>query len=118
MLQDDAKLIKIRDNIENKVVKHLEELKQNDFDKYVKFYEVYGNHLKFGVYSSFGSKNNDTPAAITMHPIVISTYSLNIFFIVCFLISQIFSMSFLIFFCFLFFAFSIKNHLYHHYWQI
>lgn len=58
MLQDDAKLIKIRDNIENKVVKHLEELKQNDFDKYVKFYEVYGNHLKFGVYSSFGSKKD------------------------------------------------------------
>ena len=37
---------------------YVEELKQNDFDKYVKFYEVYGNHLKFGVYSSFGSKKD------------------------------------------------------------
>lgn len=58
ILQDDRKLAKIRDNIESKVIKNLEELKQNDFDKYVKFYENYGNHLKFGVYSTYGTKKD------------------------------------------------------------
>lgn len=58
MLQDDAKLTKIRDNIESKVVKNLEDMKANDFEKYTKFYDVYGNHLKYGIYTSYGAKKD------------------------------------------------------------
>ena len=56
MLQDDVKLKKIRDNIEQKVIKNLKEMKDNDFEKYTKFFDIYGNHLKFGVYSTYGAK--------------------------------------------------------------
>ena len=58
ILQDDAKLTRIRDNIEQKVIKKLKEMKENDFEKYSKFFDVYGNYLKFGIYSTFGGKKD------------------------------------------------------------
>ena len=58
ILQDDNKLNKIRDNIESKIVKKLKELKDQDFEKYSKFFDVYGEHIKFGIYSSYGYKKD------------------------------------------------------------
>ncbi|MGP1414184.1 MAG: molecular chaperone HtpG [Bacillales bacterium] len=56
ILQNSPLLRRISDNIENKVISKLKEVKKDDFDKYKKFYEIYGNHIKFGIYSTFGSK--------------------------------------------------------------
>ena len=56
ILQDDVKLTRIRDNIESKIIKKLTEIKNDDFEKYSKFFDVYGNYLKFGIYSTFGGK--------------------------------------------------------------
>lgn len=56
ILQNSPLLRRISDNIENKVISKLKEVKKDDFDKYKKFYEIYGNHIKFGIYSTFGNK--------------------------------------------------------------
>ena len=58
MLQESAKLSKIRDNVENKVVTNLKEMKDNDFNKYSKFFDIYGNYIKFGIYGSYGAKKD------------------------------------------------------------
>ena len=58
MLQEDPRLKKISETIENKIISNLKELKTNDFEKYLKFYKLYGDHLMFGIYSSYGFKKN------------------------------------------------------------
>ena len=58
MLQEDTRLKKISETIENKVVSNLKELKTNDYEKYLKFYKLYGDHLMYGIYSSYGFKKN------------------------------------------------------------
>ena len=58
MLQEDSRLKKISETIENKVISNLKELKTNDYEKYLKFYKLYGDHLMYGIYSSYGFKKN------------------------------------------------------------
>lgn len=56
MLQKNQNIRKIRDNIENKIIKSLKELKKDDFEKYSKFYDNFGEFLKYGIYYSYGAK--------------------------------------------------------------
>lgn len=56
MLQEDPRLKKISETIENKVISNLKDLKNSDYDKYLKFYKLYGDHLMYGIYSSYGFK--------------------------------------------------------------
>ena len=58
MLQEDPRLKKISETIENKVISNLKDLKNSDYDKYLKFYQLYGDHLMYGIYSSYGFKKN------------------------------------------------------------
>jgi Molecular chaperone, HSP90 family len=58
MLQNSPVLRRISDNIENKVVAKLKDLESTDFDKYVKFFNTFGDHIKFGIYSTYGSKKD------------------------------------------------------------
>lgn len=58
MLQEDPRLKKISETIENKVISSLKELKNSDFDKYLKFFNLYGDHIMYGIYSSYGFKKN------------------------------------------------------------
>lgn len=58
MLQGDPRLKKISETIENKVISNLKDLKNSDYDKYLKFYKLYGDHLMYGIYSSYGFKKN------------------------------------------------------------
>ncbi len=58
MLQEDPRLKKISETIENKVISNLKDLKTKDFEKYLKFYSFYGDHLMYGIYSSYGFKKN------------------------------------------------------------
>ncbi len=57
ILQNSPILTKIATNIENKLIEKLKDLKNNDYDKYLKFFDIYGDNLKFGIYSSYGMKN-------------------------------------------------------------
>lgn len=57
MLQENKNIIRIRNSIENKVISNLKELKEKEFDKYSKIYDLYGSALKYGLYESYGNKN-------------------------------------------------------------
>src|SRR5690625_321123 len=54
MLQHDRQLKMIEKNITRKIRQELQALLRSDRDKYVKFYDVFGRQLKYGVYSDFG----------------------------------------------------------------
>ena len=54
ILQQNKQLDKISNSIEKKIISELKSIKENDFDKYVKFYEAYGLNIKWGVYDNYG----------------------------------------------------------------
>ena len=58
MLQNSPVLRRIEDNIENKVIAKLKDLETTDFEKYTKFFKIYGDHIKFGIYSTYGMKKD------------------------------------------------------------
>ena len=59
LLQQDRQLKLIAKSIEKKIKSTLEELLENDREKYEKFFEAFGMQLKYGIYSSYGM-NNET----------------------------------------------------------
>ena len=59
MLQKSPLLAKVEKNLEKKLVEKLKSLQKEDPEKYAEFYKNYGNFLKFGIYSSYGSKASD-----------------------------------------------------------
>lgn len=58
MLQHDKQLTKIAANLEKKVIKHLQELQNDEPEIYKEFFEALGINLKFGIYNSYGEKND------------------------------------------------------------
>lgn len=83
MLQEDVRLKKMSDIIESKLVNALKDLKTSDNEKYQKFWELYGDHITYGIYSSYGFKK-DTLADLLVYktlnndkPIDLKTYKEN-----------------------------------------
>ena len=58
MLQHDKQLSKIATNLEKKVVKHLQELQNDNPEVYKEFFEALGINIKFGIYNSYGEKSD------------------------------------------------------------
>jgi molecular chaperone HtpG len=56
-LQHNPILAKIKGNVVNRVLKSLEELKDVDYDKYVKFYKEFGAYLKEGAGNDFANRD-------------------------------------------------------------
>ncbi|MBI2804634.1 MAG: molecular chaperone HtpG [Planctomycetes bacterium] len=56
ILQQSAPLEKIKSNLTSKVLNTLEEMKRNDFEKYVDFYRELGVFLREGAYQDFENK--------------------------------------------------------------
>lgn len=54
MLQQDKKVKMIAKSIESKIKKELEDMLNNDFENYKKFFKNFGMQLKFGVYNNYG----------------------------------------------------------------
>lgn len=54
VLQQTRVLKTISKNIENKIKKRLEDLRDNDREKYERIYDNFGIQLKYGVYNNFG----------------------------------------------------------------
>lgn len=54
MLQQDRKVQLIAKNIEKKIKNELEDLLENDREKYEKFFDAFGIQLKFGIYNNYG----------------------------------------------------------------
>lgn len=59
MLQHDRQLKLIAKALEKKIAGELAKMRNNDREKYEKFFAAFGNQLKWGIYSSYGS-NKDT----------------------------------------------------------
>ena len=53
-VQHDRQLQKIASSIEKQIRKELQDMLQNDRDKYVEFYKAFGLQLKVGVYNNWG----------------------------------------------------------------
>lgn len=58
MLQQSPILKKISENVEKKILDKLKEIKKTDFEKYTGFWKNFGEHLKYGLYSTYGSKKD------------------------------------------------------------
>ena len=58
ILQDSPMMKKISENIEKKIIAKLNEVKDNEFEKYLKFWKAFGEHIKFGIYESYGFKKD------------------------------------------------------------
>lgn len=58
MLQKSPIMEKIATNIEKKIIEKLKDVKENDFETYKKFFEIYGEHIKYGIYSTYGGKKD------------------------------------------------------------
>jgi len=56
ILQQNTILTKIKKSSVKKILNELKKLKNKDFDKYLKFYNIFGKVLKEGVYSDFENK--------------------------------------------------------------
>jgi len=67
ILQQSPIMTKISENIEKKVIDKLKEIKKTDFDNYVKFWEAFGEHIKFGIYSTYGGKKELLEDVLVFH---------------------------------------------------
>ncbi len=54
ILQHDYQLKLIAKNIEKKIKNELSKMLKNEREKYIKFFEAFGNQIKLGVYADFG----------------------------------------------------------------
>ena len=70
MLQQSPYLSKISENVEKKIVDKLKAIKNTDFDKYVKFWNAFGEHVKFGIYSSYGTKKELLEDTLIYHSLL------------------------------------------------
>ena len=67
ILQTSPVLRSIADNLEKKIIARLKDLKENDKEKFEKFWKAFGEHIKFGVYSSYGMKRDLLEDVLVFH---------------------------------------------------
>lgn len=67
MLQKSPALSKIATSIEKKLIDKLKGMMDNDREKYEKFFKAFGDHLKFGIYSTYGMKAKDLQDLLLFH---------------------------------------------------
>lgn len=58
MLQHNRQLKVIETNLEKKIKAELKRLMENDYDKYVKFWNSFGLQLKYGILNNFGANKD------------------------------------------------------------
>ena len=67
LLQKTPEMSKIAKNIEAKVIAELKKTKKNDNEKYLKFFDMFGEYLKYGIYSSYGMKKDELQDLLLFH---------------------------------------------------
>ena len=67
ILQQSPMMKKISENIEKKIISKLEEVKKEDLEKYKKFWESFGEIIKYGIYSSYGFKKDALQNLLIFH---------------------------------------------------
>ena len=59
ILQQSKQLKLIAKNIEKKILKELNDMLENERDKYEEFFKTFGVNIKYGVYDNYGAKKDD-----------------------------------------------------------
>ncbi len=67
ILQHSPIMDKIAENVEKKVVDKLKEVLKEDKEKYVKFWKNFGEHIKYGIYSTYGGKKELLQDVLVFH---------------------------------------------------
>ncbi|GAQ18187.1 high temperature protein G [Oceanobacillus picturae] len=67
MLQHDRQLKLIEKNINKKIKKELQNILRDDRDKYESFFKAFGQQLKFGVYSDYGTNKEVLQDLLLFH---------------------------------------------------
>ena len=67
MLQQSPIMQKISENVEKKIVDKLKDLKKTDFEKYITFWKAFGEHIKYGIYSTYGAKKELLQDVLVFH---------------------------------------------------
>jgi len=67
ILQQSPIITKISENVEKKIVDKLKEIKKTDFDKYLTFWKAFGEHIKYGIYSTYGFKKDLLQELLVFH---------------------------------------------------
>ena len=67
ILQHSPIMDKIAENVEKKVIDKLKEILKEDKEKYVKFWKNFGEHIKYGIYSTYGGKKELLQDVLVFH---------------------------------------------------
>ena len=67
ILQHSPIMEKIAENVEKKVVDKLKEVLKEDKEKYIKFWKNFGEHIKYGIYSTYGGKKELLEDVLLFH---------------------------------------------------
>ena len=67
ILQRSPIMEKIAENVEKKIVDKFKEVLKEDKDKYVKFWNNFGEHIKYGIYSTYGGKKELLQDVLLFH---------------------------------------------------
>lgn len=67
ILQHSPIMKKIAENVEKKIIAKLVETKKNDFPKYLEFWKAFGEHIKYGIYSTYGLKKDSLQDLLIFH---------------------------------------------------
>ena len=67
ILQHSPIMEKIAENVEKKVVDKLKDVLKEDKEKYVKFWKNFGEHIKYGIYSTYGGKKELLQDVLVFH---------------------------------------------------
>ena len=69
ILQQSPMMKKISENIEKKVIAKLVEVRKADKEKYKKFWEAFGEIIKYGIYSSYGFNKDKLQDLLVFHSV-------------------------------------------------
>ena len=67
ILQHSPIMEKIKENVEKKVIDKLKEVLKEDKEKYNKFWKEFGEHIKYGIYSTYGGKKELLQDVLVFH---------------------------------------------------
>ena len=67
ILQHSPIMEKIAENVEKKVIDKLKEVLKEDKEKYFKFWKNFGEHIKYGIYSTYGGKKELLQDVLVFH---------------------------------------------------
>ena len=70
ILQQSPIMKKIAENVEKKIISKLADTKKNDFDKYLLFWKDFGEHIKYGIYSTYGTKKDLLQNLLIFHSLL------------------------------------------------